>query len=108
MNIIIVGGGNVGLSLAQHLRSENHDISIIDPHSAVLEYAETEYDVMGVEGSGACYEDLLAAGADKAELLIATSTLDELNILSCVMAKRMGTHRCIARVRDPKLSNHSP
>lgn len=108
MNIIIVGGGKVGLSLAQNLRSENHDISIIDPDSTVVEYAETEYDVMGIEGSGACYEDLLAAGADKADLLIATSVQDELNILSCVMAKRMGTHRCIARVRDPKLSSHLP
>ena len=104
MNIIIVGGGKVGLSLVQHLRSENHDISIIDPDTEVVDYAETEYDVMGIEGSGACYEDLLAAGADKADLLIATSVQDEINILSCVMAKRMGTHRCIARVRDPKLS----
>jgi trk system potassium uptake protein TrkA len=108
MNIIIVGGGKVGLSLVQNLRSENHDISIIDPNSDVVDYAETEYDVMGIEGSGACYEDLLAAGADRADLLIATSMQDELNILSCVMAKRMGAHRTIARVRDPKLSSHLP
>ena len=108
MNIIIVGGGKVGLTLVQNLRSEDHDISIIDPSSSVIEYATTEYDVMGIEGSGACHEDLLAAGADKADLLIATSAQDEINILSCIMAKRMGTHRCIARVRDPKLSSHLP
>ena len=108
MNIIIVGGGKVGLTLVQNLRSEDHDISIIDPSSSVIEYATTEYDVMGIEGSGACHEDLLAAGADKADLLIATSAQDEINILSCIMAKRMGTHRCIARVRDPNLSSHLP
>lgn len=108
MNIIIVGGGKVGLSLVQNLRYEDHDISLIDPNSSVIEYTTTEYDVLGIEGSGACHEDLLAAGADKADLLIATSAQDELNILSCIMAKRMGTHRCIARVRDPKLSTHLP
>ena len=108
MNIIIVGGGKVGLSLVQNLRYEDHDISLIDPNSSVIEYTTTEYDVLGIEGSGACHEDLLAAGADKADLLIATSAQDELNILSCIMAKRMGTHRCIGRVRDPKLSTHLP
>lgn len=108
MNIIIVGGGKVGLTLVESLRSENHDISLIDPDSALVEYASTEYDILGIVGSGVCCENLTAAGADKADLLIATSSQDEINVLSCVIASRMGTHRCIARVRDPKLMGQLP
>ncbi len=108
MKIIIVGGGKVGLTLAETLRAEDHDISLIDPDAAVLEYVSTEYDILGVQGSGVCCGDLKEAGADRADLLIATSSQDELNILSCVIASRMGTNRCIARVRDPNLTGQLP
>ncbi len=108
MKIIIVGGGKVGLTLAESLRAEDHDIAVIDPDTDVVEYASTEYDILGIHGSGACCGDLKEAGADHADLLIATSPGDELNILSCVIASRMGTHRCIARVRDPDLVGQLP
>lgn len=108
MKIIIVGGGKVGLTLVESLRSEDHDISLIDPDSDLIDYASTEYDIMGIVGSGVCCEDLTAAGVDKADLLIATSSQDEINVLSCVIASRMGTHRCIARVRDPKMTGQLP
>ncbi len=104
MNILIVGGGKVGLTLAEHLRHENHDIALIDPDSKVIEYASNEYDILGIEGSGVSCECLSTAGADKADLLIATASLDEINILSCAIARKMGTKRCIARVRDPRLN----
>jgi len=102
MKIIIVGGGKVGGTLAEYLRNEDHDISVIDPDSAVIEYLSTEFDLLGIEGSGVSCEDLLSAGADKADILIASSSLDEINILSCAIAKRLGTKRCIARLRDPE------
>lgn len=108
MKIIIVGGGKVGLTLAESLRNENHDIAVIDPDTAVIEYAETEYDVLGIVGSGVSCADLHAAGAEKADLLIAASSQDEINILSCAVAEKMGTSRCIARIRDPKLTVQFP
>ncbi len=108
LRIIIVGGGKVGITLAESLRAENHDIAIVDPNSRLIDFVSTEYDIMGILGSGVCCEDLKAAGADKADLLIATSSEDELNILSCVIANRMGTKRCIARVRDPNLMGQLP
>ena len=104
MKIIIVGAGKVGLTLAETLRHERHDIAVIDPDRAVIEYAETEYDVLGIVGSGASCEDLRSAGAERADLLIAASSQDEINILSCALASRLGTRRCIARIRDPRLT----
>jgi len=108
MKVIIIGIGKVGLALTECLCSENHEIAVIDPDRDIIEYVSTEYDVLGIEGSGCCCEDLEAAGADKADLLIASSSQDEVNILACTMAKRMGTKRCIARIRDPKLSVQFP
>ncbi len=98
----------MGLTLAETLRVESHDISLVDPDSTVVEYASLEYDILAVHGSGVCCDDLKTAGADKADLLIATSSEDELNILSCVIASKMGTRRCIARVRDPELIGQLP
>ena len=108
MKIIIVGAGKVGLTLAETLRHERHDIAVIDPDRAVIEYAETEYDVLGIVGSGACCEDLRSAGAERADLLIASSSQDEINILSCTLAAKLGTRRCIARIRDPRLTVQFP
>ena len=108
MKIIIVGAGKVGMTLTEELCREKHDISVIDPNPAVIEYVSTEYDVLGIEGTGGCCDDLRTAGADKADLLIATSSQDEVNILSCTLAHNMGTKFCIARIRDPKLSVQFP
>lgn len=108
MKIILVGGGKVGLTLADTLRLEDHDISLIDPDKTLVEQASMEYDILGVVGSGVCCENLTLAGAEKADLLIAAASKDEVNILSCVVASRMGTKRCIARVRDPDLAGQLP
>ncbi len=108
MKIIIVGAGKVGMALTEELCRENHEISVIDPNQTVIEYISTEYDVLGVEGSGSSCEDLETAGAERADLLIAASSQDEVNILSCAIAKKMGTKRCIARIRDPRLSVQFP
>lgn len=108
MNIIVVGGGQVGLTIVEYLILENHDVCVIDPDLSVVEYASSEFDVLGIQGSGVSRKDLTAAGADKADLFIAIASEDEINILSCAFAKKMGTKHCIARVRNPEFSGQIP
>ncbi|MCR5789230.1 MAG: Trk system potassium transporter TrkA [Lachnospiraceae bacterium] len=102
MNIIIVGCGNVGSTLAEKLRNENHDIVIIDKSRARVEQITDEQDILGVVGDGLNYQILQKAGIEHTDLLIAVTDSDEQNLLCCVMAKRSGQYcRTIARVRNP-------
>lgn len=107
MKIIIVGCGKVGEAITETLCSENHDICVIDKNKAVVDKITYSCDVMGIYGSGAVSNTLKEAGAATADLLIATSSLDEVNLLSCVIAKKLGTKRCIARVRSPEHNSQS-
>ena len=100
MKIIIVGDGKVGLTLTEQLSLEGHELVVIDSNAAVLQEALETYDVMVVSGNGASYEVLKEAGAGEADLLIAATSLDEINLLSCITAKKMGCGRTIARVRN--------
>lgn len=101
MNIIIVGAGKVGTTIADQLSSENHNITIIDLNQKKVEEAEEEFDVMGVVGNGASYQVQMEAGVMDAELLIAVTGADELNLLCCLIAKKAGKCQTIARVRNP-------
>ncbi len=101
MNIVIVGCGNVGRALLEHLSKEGHDITLVDNDRNRLEQAVNTYDVMGVEGNGASFETLREAGVEKAHLLIAVTNSDELNLLCCLIAKKTGGCNTIARVRNP-------
>ncbi len=102
MKIIIIGDGKVGLTLTECLAQEGHDIMVIDKDAKLLENVVNNYDVMGVCGNGTSHEALLEAGADKADLVIAATSSDEINMLSCFMAKKIGTQNTIARVRNPE------
>ncbi len=102
MKIIIVGDGKVGVALTEHLSLEGHDITVIDRNPEVVEHVVNAYDIMGISGNGANYGTLIEAGAARADLLIAATSSDELNILSCLMAKKIGTKNTIARVRNPE------
>ena len=104
MKIVIIGCGKVGQTLTEYLRNENHDISVIDLNGKLVEYVSGEYDVMGIEGTGVSCDDLRAAGADKADLVLATTSEDEVNLLACTIAGKMGARHCIARVRSPRLT----
>ena len=104
MNIIIVGNGKVGGSLTKQLAKEGHDVVVIDRNPKVIEQTVNEFDVMGIVGNGASYDIQKQAGVDKADLLIALSQTDELNILCCLLAKKMGCRHSIARVRTPEYS----
>lgn len=107
MNIIIVGLGKIGTTMTKQLVAEGHDVTVIDiKHETVVSTVDA-YDVMGICGNGASREILEEAGASKAKLIIAATPSDELNILSCLMAKRMGTENTIARVRNPDYANQN-
>lgn len=101
MNIIIVGAGKVGMTIADQLSSENHNITIIDLNQKKVEEAEEEFDVMGVVGNGASHQVQMEAGVMESELLIAVTGSDELNLLCCLIAKKTGKCQTIARVRNP-------
>lgn len=101
MKIIIVGCGKVGEAIVDTLCSEDHDISVVDINKSVIGRVSYSYDIRGIVGSGILTGVLKDAGAPTADLLIATASLDEINLLSCIIAKDLGTKRCIARVRDP-------
>ncbi|MBE7034564.1 MAG: Trk system potassium transporter TrkA [Ruminococcaceae bacterium] len=102
MQIIIVGDGKVGMTLTEYLSLEGYDITVIDNNPKVINTVVATYDVIGISGNGANYDVLTEAGAAKADLLIAATSSDELNILSCLMAKKIGTKHTIARVRNPE------
>ncbi len=103
MNIIIAGGGKVGSALVSMLSSEDYDVTVIDSVSAVIEKIVERYDVMAVHGNCASMETLRQAGVMEADLLIASTNLDELNLLCCTTAHGMNPKlHTIARIRNPE------
>ena len=104
MKIIIVGCGKVGTTLAEQLNRENHDITLIDCDSEALQSISDSTDVMSVTGTGAVYQVQMEAGIKEADLLIATTNSDELNMLCCLIAKKAGNCHTIARIRNPEYS----
>lgn len=106
MNIIIAGCGKVGATLVGQLSSEGHNITLIDSKSAVLEANVERYDVIAVHGNCASMEVLQQAGVMDADLLIAATNLDEVNLLCCTTAHGMNPNlHTIARIRNPEYTN---
>ncbi len=101
MNIIIAGCGKVGGALAEQLSREGHDITVIDQRSEAIERATNLSDVRGIVGNGASYNIQKEAGIESADLLIAVTNADEVNLLCCLIAKKAGGCQTIARVRNP-------
>lgn len=101
MQIIIVGCGNVGTTIAQQLSKEGHNITVIDMDGPKVEAVANHYDVMGIVGNGASFSVQNEAGIENADLMIAVTASDELNMLSCLIAKKAGDCSTIARVRNP-------
>ena len=107
MSIIIVGCGKVGSALVERLSGEGNNITIIDKDSAKIQAVTNMYDVMGVNGNGASYNVQVEAGIDTADLFIAVTDSDELNLLCCTVAKREGKCVTIARVHTPEYSKEA-
>lgn len=106
MNIVIVGNGKVGFSLAEQLIQENHNVTIVDLAEDTLHRASDVLDAMVVRGNAVSPSTLLEAGANSADLLIATTNSDEVNMVCCLTAKNIGTARTIARIRNPEYANN--
>ena len=101
MKVIIVGLGQTGNLLIASLANENYDIVVIDKERALVDAVTDKYNVNGVVGSGASRETLLKAGADTADAIVALTHVDEINLLSCMQAKALGTSYAAARLLMP-------
>jgi len=102
MKIVIIGIGKIGFALASSLSYEGHDITVIDNHPKVIEKVENALDVLPINGNAFSTSTLLEAGCDKADLVITVTDRDEINMLCCLTAKKLGTKRTAARIRDPQ------
>jgi len=105
MKIVIAGAGAVGFHLAKELGVEGHHIAIIDVDADKLEYLRDRLDVLTVEGSATSRNSLEAAGTSEADLFIAVSDQDEVNMLACASASTLGVRRTLARVRNADFSS---
>ncbi len=101
MRIVLIGGGKVGYAIVRQLTREGHDIIVVDSDKNVVEEINNSLDVMAICGNGANLDVLNAAEAASADLLIACTAQDELNILCCIFARKLGCGNTIARVRTP-------
>ena len=101
MRILIIGLGSIGKSILKYLSNEGHTITIIDENKERIEKLLEKYDVYGVVGNGACMDIQQEAGAKNADVVIALTKNDELNILACLVSKKLGVNHTVARVRNP-------
>lgn len=108
MDIIIVGSGRVGRTIAEKLNQEGHSITVIDESVAALEKLSDTQNIMTIEGNGATLSTLKGANISSCDLLIAVTATDELNLYTCLIAKNAGVKRTIARVRNPLYTKDLP
>ena len=101
MEIVVVGCGKVGKTLVEHLAIEGHNVVVIDINQKNVEEIVNTYDVMGICGNGAIHDIQLEAGVNKADLFISVTSSDEINLISCLIARKIGAKNLIARVRNP-------
>jgi len=104
MKMIIIGLGQIGILLAQQIPKENHDAVVIDMDKEKIENITNLYNVNGICGSGASKEILLQAGAATADIIIAVTSVDEINLMACMVAKNCGTRYAMAKINQPDLS----
>lgn len=107
MNIIVVGCGKIGTTIVATLVAEGHDVTVLDKKEQLITEMTNIYDIMGVCGNGADCETLSEAGVDKADMFISVTDSDDLNMLSCFLAKRMGAKHTVARIRNPEYNDNS-
>jgi trk system potassium uptake protein TrkA len=105
MKIIIIGDGKIGYALAENLSKEGNDVTIIDKDPEPLKKASEYLDVMCIKGNGVSTKVLLEAGVKEADLLIAATNSDEMNMVCCLTAKKLGAAHTIARIRDPEYAD---
>jgi len=102
MKIVIVGAGEVGFHLAQKLSLEKHNLTLIDSDPEKCSRVQEAVDVSVLPGSGSDPNNLREAGLESADMLIAVSGIDEVNLIACMVASKLGVKRKVARVRNPE------
>ncbi len=102
MRVLIVGAGEVGFHLAERLSQENQDVVLIEQDPDRAEYASEQIDVLTVVGNGASLPVLEQAGVREARILLAVTSQDEVNLISCLAANRLGVEYTIARISNPE------
>ena len=102
MNIVIIGLGKYGRFLTEQLVKENHDIIVIDSNPSNVEEMVNSFDVKGIVGNGASYLVQEEAFVNKTDLVVAVTSTDEVNILCCLVSKKLGAKQTIARIRNPE------
>ncbi len=107
MKIVIAGCGKIGTSLISNLVAEGHDVTVVDNDESAISEVLNIFDVMTVCGDATDSEILKEAAVDGARLFIATTNSDEVNMLSCIIARKLGAHHTVARIRNPKYSTQS-
>ena len=107
MNVIIVGCDKVGSTLAEQLGADGNNVTVVDIDAEKVKDVANRLDIMGIVGNGATHTTQLEAGIKKADLLIAVTGSDELNLLCCIMAKREGDCHTIARLENPEYNGES-
>lgn len=105
MKIVIIGLGTIGKTIVKTLDKENHTITVIDENKEKVEKLIEKYDVFGVVGNGACMDIQKEAGVSDADLVVALTQSDELNIFACMVARKNGARETVARVRNPDYSS---
>jgi trk system potassium uptake protein len=100
LKIVIIGSGDVGIDLSTMLSREKHDVVVLDTDRAALAHSTENSDILAIEGSGTSAVDLIKAGVQKADLVIAATNIDEVNMMASLMSKRLGARKVIARIRN--------
>ncbi len=104
MNIVIIGAGEIGYDLASVLSNEKHDVIVLDRDKEALNKVAENLDVLYYEGNATSAKDLADSGVKDADILIAVTSIDEVNMIASMMSKRLGAKMVIARVRSDELS----
>jgi trk system potassium uptake protein TrkA len=104
LNILIIGAGEIGSELAGVLSRKNHNVTVLDHNKQCLDTVSENFDVLCFEGSATSANDLVEAGVQEADILIAVTSIDEVNMIASLMSKRLGVDLVIARVRSSELS----
>jgi trk system potassium uptake protein len=107
VKIVIVGGGEVGMHLGRVLSKENHDIIIIDKDPRVIARINEQLDVLAFEGSGTSPDHMKQAGVHNAEIVLAVTTSDEVNLITCLLAHKIGAKRTVARISNPEYAKEN-
>lgn len=107
MKIIIVGCGKIGRSMIESLTAEGHDLLVIDKNPTILNETTDIYDVMGICGNAVDCDTLTEANVKNADILVSTTDSDEMNMLTCFLAKKLGAKHTVARIRNPEYNDQS-